>query len=135
MPNLTILVDQPAEGCTGQRDVQLTFDDGGADIPGVRMPDGALRYIVKFDLVQDKEGNPRPAGKAIKRQGDGRRFVYLNWIGTPTNGPRTMFRRLKVFFDQVPGFPGDAENYSVRVQGTDKKGEPACATSVPIGAN
>lgn len=88
-------------------------------------------FEATFELKTDRSGNLQPSGPAVQRQNDGRRFVYLSWCGT--QGPETrMFRRLKVFFDTVPGFPGPLEEYRVQVKGTDRRGGPACATAEPV---
>ena len=93
-----------------------------------------LRFDVSVEVRPDKSGTLQGWGPAVNRQPDGRRFIYLAWLGT-TGGERTMFRRLKVFLDTVSLFPGHETVYVIHVKGKDPRGGPACAsaTVVPRG--
>ncbi len=89
--------------------------------------DGSMTFEVPFDLRADRSGVIQPWGEAVQRQPDGRRFVYLVWQRTK-GGVRSMPGRIKVFFDQLKGFP-NGESFEVQVLGRDQKGRPACATA------
>lgn len=129
MAKLSIVVVDPPNQCIGYDDIELVMSTKEGESPPVFVGADELRFDVEIDIRPDRSGDLQGWGPAVNRQGDGIRFVYLAWIGTQ-NGRRTMFRRLKVGLDLVPGFPGSAKEYTVRVRGRDKRGEPACARAV-----
>ena len=79
-----------------------------------------LRDDLSFEIGWKGE---HPVGKMVVRQGDGRRFVYLNWLDA--SGGR--YGRIKLWAHQIAP-PGTFGEVLVRLKGTDKKGRPACAT-------
>lgn len=118
---LTVLVlDPPTSFCGGAIELKLQTKAGYTS----GTPDGhGLRFETEYVLKADKSGVSQPFGEAVQR-GDGRRFIYFSWLG-----PEGMFRRIKLYFDQVPGFP-HAESPLVRIAGRNAKGEPACSTAL-----
>ncbi|WP_227625034.1 DUF5990 family protein [Fimbriimonas ginsengisoli] len=72
------------------------------------------------------QGTLQPVGDSVKREGDGRRFIHLAWWGTQ-DGHRQMFRRIKLFFDQVQALDTTTAVNEVAIRGRDSKGLPACA--------
>jgi len=131
MPTLQIIVvDPPTQFPPYTRLELLLADKDGQTYPPV-IEGGDLRFDLPIEIRPDKAGDMQGWGPAVVRQNDGRRFVYLNWIGHQ-NGMSRCFRRLKVFLDRVSGFPGESDSYTVRVQGQDRKGGPACATAVVV---
>lgn len=129
MVRLSIVVVDPPKHFASYGDIHLVLSTKEGEFAPDFVGASEIRFDVDIEIRPDRSGDLQGWGPAVNRQGDGTRFVYLAWIGTQ-NGVRAMFRRLKVGLDQVPGFPGSAENYSVRVRGRDKKGGPACARAV-----
>ena len=118
MKTLTIIVDNPPTEFDGMTNLRLALQTPTGYVDGLREGQD-LRFDLMYEEKADRQGRVQPAGPFVQRQPDGRRFVYLSWIG---NG--TSFRRLKVFFDQVPEGAS-----TVRVDGRDRKGGPACASA------
>jgi|GEM_PF-2445781 len=128
MPTLRITVQDPPSEFSDYGEIKLLLEMpmGLAD-PGSHSGRDLI-FEVPFELKPDRSEILQPSGPLIQRQNDGRRFVYLNWLGRQ-NGESIRFRRLKIFFDKVHGFPGSSERYETRIMGVDKKGGPACATA------
>ena len=63
------------------------------------------------------------------KYGDQRPFVYLQWWGRNSANQWVTFRRIKLYFDQIEGWP---EACSVTISGTDRKGHPACSTAIIV---
>ena len=126
------VVDPPSE-FPGYADIDLFLQTPTGYIAAASKSESAFVFEAPFELKADRSGTLQPTGPAVQRQNDGRRFVYLSWRGTQ-GSMTSMFRRLKVFFDTVPGFPGPLAQYHLRVKGTDKRGGPACATAEVLNA-
>lgn len=125
MPVFSVRVVDPPGECLGMTNVELYLQTPSALVPGTA--EGSdLRFEVPFTMRPDRSGVPQPSGDVVHRESDGRRFIYLVWLGDQ-DGRRESFRRLKVYFDLAPGFPAPAETYSVSIRGRDAKGLPACA--------
>jgi len=127
MPSFQITVVEPPSEFSDYTEIGLFLQTEAGFVPPVRKDAEAIVFEVPFELKADRSGVLQPTGPAVQR-GDGRRFVYLSWCGKQ-GASAVMFRRLKVFFDRIPGFPGPLEAYRLRVKGTDKRGGPACATA------
>ncbi|MGV3617454.1 MAG: DUF5990 family protein [Fimbriimonas sp.] len=126
MPKLRVTVlDAPTE-FGEMEDVRALLQSGDDFIEPVGVEGGDVSFEVPFTLRPDREGVPQPSGPCVRRESDGRRFFYLTWFGTQ-GGARRSFRRIKVYFASIPDFPGDEDEYSLRVQGRDARGGPACA--------
>ncbi|MFZ4509006.1 MAG: DUF5990 family protein [Fimbriimonas sp.] len=121
-----IVVVDPPTHFAGYDSIELVLSTKDGNFPPVSKTERELIFEVSVEIRADKSGVLQGWGPAVNRQGDGVRFIYLSWIGTQGGFP-AMFRRLKVGLDQVPGFPGPQDRYSVRVSGQDKRGGPACA--------
>jgi len=80
-------------------------------------------------LQPDRKGVPQWKGEAVTHHGDGRRFIYLNWL-TQQAGHWHCFRRIKVFLEHIPDLSHESEGtISVTIPGRGKDGTPACATA------
>jgi hypothetical protein len=131
MPVLRIVVLQPPADFGEYRDLELVMQNKAGSSGPRRLEDGSLEFVACFEMKTDRSGVLEAVGPEIVRQGDGQRFIYLQWWGV-RGGSRETFRRIKVFLDQVPGFPGAGEDLEVRVLGVDKRGTPACARAVTV---
>lgn len=132
MPTLWITVLEPPTEYLATTDIKLFLQSKTGNFPPTERDAGAAVFEVPFDFKADKSGVLQPAGPAIQVHGDKRRFVYLAWHGRQ-GAASGMFRRMKVYFDRIPGYPGTTDEYRVSVKGTDKRGGPACATVELIG--
>lgn len=86
-----------------------------------------LVFEIRFEMREANDGVVKPFGEAIYRYGDGRSFIYLRWRRVEV--PDESFRRIKLYFDQLPGWPELAPVTEVSIFGADKKGEPSCSTA------
>ncbi len=120
-----VVVEAPA-AFVGFDAIELLLSTKDGFFAPVQKSPEELRFEVEVEIRPDRNGDLQGWGPAVNRQGDGIRFIYLTWFGIQA-GMKSQFRRMKVGLDQVPGFPGEAEHYEVRVKGTDKRGCPACA--------
>ena len=123
-PNVlrVVLTDIPTE-FDGMTDLRPMLQEGEDSIPGVR--DGERNLVFETRYAYE----PRFRGPALKKEKDGRPFVYIGWFGT-RDGERIRFRRLKVHLDRV-NIAWDCE---VVVAGRGKDGSPACATATLLSA-
>ena len=118
MKTFTIIVDNPPKEFDGMTNLRLKLQTPTGYVDGTS--DGTdLRFDLTYEEKVDRQGRIQPSAPFVQRQPDCRRFVHLSWIG---NGQ--VFRRLKVFFDQIP-----EGGTTVRVEGWDRKGGPACASA------
>lgn len=108
----------------GMTDLEPRLEEKDASRPGERDGNGNIAFETRYAY------EPKLRGPALKREKDGRYFVYVGWYGTK-DGVRTRFRRLKVHLDQVPYLVWDCE---VVVAGRGKDGSPACATALVLSA-
>ena len=111
--------------------IELVLSTKDGIFPAAATDGSNLRFEVPVEVRPDKSGTLQGWGPAVNRQPDGRRFIYLAWLGT-TGGERTMFRRLKVFLDTVSLFPGHETVYVIHVKGKDPRGGPACASATVV---
>lgn len=112
-------------------EIELVLSTKDGIFPPAATEGADLRFDVQVEIRPDKSGTLQGWGPAVNRQPDGRRFIYLAWIGT-TSGGRSMFRRLKVFLDKVSLFPGHESVYTIHVKGKDPRGGPACASAIVL---
>ncbi|MEZ0326054.1 MAG: DUF5990 family protein [Fimbriimonas sp.] len=124
---LEITVTDVTIMCDGLERLELLVQTKDGHERGRWNDDQSMTFEVSFELRADRLGNIQPWGEAVQRQPDGRRFVYLTWCRTK-DGHKSMPGRMKIFFDQVPGFPADRDRFRVRVKGRDAKGRLACAS-------
>lgn len=125
MPSLNVRVKELPLECLGWTNFELLLPTPNGFLPGQAEGDD-LVFAIPFAIRADRSGVLQPSGDLVKREGDGRRFVYLAWSGEK-EGVRTPYGRIKLFFEQVPGYPSDNEEYEVTISGRDPKGRPACA--------
>ena len=112
-------------------EIELVLSTKDGTFPPAATDGANLRFDVPVEIRPDKSGTLQGWGPAVNRQPDGRRFIYLGWIGT-AGGEPTMFRRLKVFLDTVSLFPGHESMYTIHVNGKDRRGGPACASATVL---
>lgn len=117
-----VLVDPPTE-FDGMADVEPFVEEKARNVPGERRGSDVV-FETRYSEI------PPMGGPAIRREKDGRWFVYVAWYGTK-EGVWTRFRRLKVHLDRVPELIHDCE---VTVAGRGRDGSPACATATILGA-
>lgn len=118
-----VLVDPPTS-FEGMDNVEPMLDEKGVPRAGERGEDGNVRFETAYTCKQAF------FGPAIRREKDGRAFVYIDWYGAREGG-RTRFRRLKVHLDRVPHLVWDCE---VTAAGRGPDGSPACATATILEA-
>lgn len=125
LPNLlrVVLVDPPS-----------SWADYESIEPRLETRDGSEAGVwdgntVRFETRYRYE--PTISGPAFKREGDGRRFVYIGWYGTKS-GLVERFRRLKVHLEKVPNLTRDCEVHAAGKMAKD--GSPACATATILQA-
>lgn len=83
-------------------------------------------FIATFERKANRKGEVHWAGDDVHFHGDGRRFIYLQWLGESGQ----MFRRIKLYLDQIPGLEPGVENVEVKIAGRmPKDGSPACSTA------
>ncbi len=87
--------------------------------------DDAFRFVVPIQI----KSYQRLGGPFVYRYGDQRSFVYLQWWGRNESNQWITFRRIKLYFDQIEGWPIER---TVRISGTDRKGHPACSTAIVL---
>lgn len=116
MPTLRIVVLAPPADWDCYRNVRLTLQHKKGDDEPVQATAERVVFEVPYDL---REGVP--SGPYVFFNSDKRRFIYLRWSGE-TNGGREMFRRMKLFFEDMPAGADE-----ILVPGRDAKGAPSCA--------
>jgi hypothetical protein len=128
MSNLTIFVANPPDDFpeNGMSNLRLIVQGKKRNLEGSEVPNG-LQFEVPIEFHPDG----RPRGEFVNVYGDKRPFVYLQWWGTNAAGLPETFRRIKLYWDQLPA-PDAGGNYKVTVSGVDKKGHPACSTAIII---
>jgi len=114
-----------------------------ADLPTTCVPYGAIRlklqkkkgladpvngvFVVTLERKLNRKGEEHWAGDDVHFHGDGRRFIYLQWIGQSGQ----MFRRIKLYLDHImeldPTKPD--QEITVKIHGRGKDGSPACSTA------
>lgn len=117
MPTLTILVTDPPTEYGDYRDLKLKLAAGKALID----PSSEGAYIVDYAIKNDQ-----PTGPSVVRGNDGRRFIYLQWLGVK-EGQVQPYGRIKLFFEDIP-----AGAESVTLPGKNQRGQPSCARTRPI---
>ena len=123
---LVIQVLNPPESFPdeGIFDLKLVSQGKKELLPGQKTDDG-LEFRVPIQIREDG----RPAGPFVYRYGDQRSFVYLQWWGRNSANQYVTFRRIKLYFDQLPEWPS---TNVVTISGTDRKGHPACSTAIIV---
>lgn len=85
-------------------------------------------FETPIHLQADRKGVPQWKGEAVTHHGDGRRFIYLNWLANHAGHPHC-FRRIKLFLEHIPDLSPESEGtVTVTIPGRGKDGSPACAT-------
>lgn len=83
-------------------------------------------FVATLERKMNRKGEENWAGDDVHFHGDGRRFIYLQWIGQSGQ----MFRRIKLYLDQIPGLEPGIESAEVKIAGRmPKDGSPACSTA------
>ena len=111
----------PEEGLTN---LKLVSQGKKESLEG-HLTDTGCRFLVPVELRDDG----RPVGPFVYRNSDQRSFIYLQWWGRNAANQWVTFRRIKLYFDQISGWP---EVSSVTINGTDRKGHPACSTAIVL---
>ena len=114
-----VLVDPPT-AFDGMDDVEPMLEEKLGPVEGRHDDKGNVHFETRYTYL------PTFKGPALKREGDGRLFVFVGWYGT-----RTCFRRLKIHLDAVPNLIWDGE---LTVAGWGADGGPAGATAVVLDA-
>ncbi|MFD3946715.1 DUF5990 family protein [Streptomyces sp. NPDC058579] len=114
-----------------------TFEDVHVAVQRGREPDGAVpgdaaeavwEFTVATVLAPDGTRDFRGPYVHGKR---GARFLYLTWGEWPPGGAFTMFRRAKLFLDDLPASALDRGAAEGRLGLTDAHGLPLCAAVRP----
>ncbi len=128
MSTLTIFVTNPPADFpeNGMKNLRLIVQGKKRNLDGA-LDQGSLRFEVPIEFHPDG----RPRGEFVNVYGDKRPFVYLQWWGTNAAGLPETFRRIKLYWDQLPAPDADG-NYLVKISGVDKKGHPACSTALVV---
>ena len=120
MANLTIIVhDMPTE-CFGMGNIQLVVQTKKGYVSG---ENGV--FSVQLDRAKNRKGEEHWIGESVTFHGDGRRFIYLAWLDFRGK----MFRRIKLYLDQIPDLSPDSDHLNVTINGRGKDGMPACSTA------
>ncbi|MEU6882407.1 DUF5990 family protein [Streptomyces sp. NPDC046712] len=126
--------DLPGRECGGYRDVHVAVQRGRE--PEGAVPGDAPEVVWEFtvETVGTHEGAPNDVldfrGPHVHGR-RGARFLYLTWGEQPSGAAFTMFRRAKLFLDDLPAQAvarGAAEG---RLGLTDSCGLPLCAAVRP----
>ncbi len=123
MVRLRIWLEDAPTACGDYTRVQPFLQTKKQMIPAAEQAGADVAFDVTFDLV---EGVPK--GEAIYYYGDKRRFIYIAWRGSLNGAMPAMFRRIKLYADQLPPLV-DGTSLEVRIAGRDAKGMPACSTA------
>ncbi|MFG2772917.1 DUF5990 family protein [Streptomyces sp. NPDC048350] len=120
----------PGRVCGDHQDVHVAVQRG-------REPEGAVpadaaeaawEFTVETLLAPD--GTPDFRGPYVHGRG-GARFLYLTWGEMPPGGAFTMFRRAKLFLDDLPAEVVERGSAEARLGLTDACGMPLCAAVRP----
>ena len=124
--NLIIVVQNPPLAFLeeGIRELKLVCQ-GKKSLLDPEILDQAWKYVVPVEIKADG----RPGGPFVYRYGDQRSFVYLQWWGRNAANQWVTFRRIKLYFDQIEGWP---QMNTIAISGTDRKGHPACSTAIAL---
>ena len=115
--------------------VAYSLQEGEAVVARVVADGGDLTFDVPVRFVEDAKG-ARYLGPYVKNQG-GRRFVYLR-VGTMAHQPESPWtRRVKIWLEDLPldlarAAAATGGAVAAGYPGTDRKGEPTCATVRPV---
>jgi Family of unknown function (DUF5990) len=121
MVNLTISVQDIPTECFGFGAIQLVLQTKKEYV----MSSNGV-FSVQLDRAKNRKGEEHWVGESVVFHGDGRRFIYLAWLDFRGK----MFRRIKLYLDQIPGLSPDADSVAVTIRGRGKDGSPACSTAV-----
>ena len=85
-------------------------------------------FGVELSRAKNRKGEEYWVGEAVTFHGDGRRFIYLAWLDFRGK----MFRRIKLYLDQITDLRPDVDSVAVTVSGRGKDGSPACSTAIVL---
>ncbi|MFD7325774.1 DUF5990 family protein [Streptomyces sp. NPDC059875] len=122
--------DLPGRECGGYRDVHVAVQRGrepdGA-VPG-DAPEAVWEFAVETIAAPDGARDFRGPHVQGRR---GARFLYLTWGEQPPDAAFTMFRRAKLFLDDLPAQAVERGAAEGRLGLTDSCGLPLCAAVRP----
>lgn len=106
--------------CFGMGNIQLVVQTKKGYVSG---SDGVFAVILERGT--NRKGEEHWIGESVVFHGDGRRFIYLAWLDFRGK----MFRRIKLYLDQIPDLSPDSDHLNVTINGRGKDGMPACSTA------
>ncbi|MFE5487522.1 DUF5990 family protein [Streptomyces sp. NPDC056527] len=124
--------DLPGRECGEYRDVHVAVQRGrepeGA-VPG-DAPEAVWEFTVRTVDTPDGPGARDFRGPHVQGR-RGARFLYLTWGEQPAGAEFTMFRRAKLFLDDLPEQAVAGGKVEGRLGLTDAHGLPLCAAVRP----
>ncbi|MCT4352019.1 DUF5990 family protein [Streptomyces sp. Je 1-79] len=120
----------PGRACGEYRDVHVAVQR--AREPDGAVPADAAEAVWEFtvETVRAPDGTRDFRGAYVHGR-RGARFLYLTWGELPPGGAFTMFRRAKLFLDDLPEPALDRGAAEGRLGLTDACGMPLCAAVRP----
>ncbi|MFJ3581835.1 DUF5990 family protein [Streptomyces sp. NPDC090127] len=128
---LRIVGDElPGRACGGYEDVHVAVQRGRE--PDGAVPGDAAQAVWEFtvDTLRAPDGTRDFRGAHVHGR-RGARFLYLTWGEWPAGGAFAMFRRAKLFLDDLPASALDGGAAVGRLGLTDPCGLPLCAAVRP----
>ncbi len=123
MVSLTISVKDCPTSCLGMSGIRLALQTKKGYVESV--DEG---FLVELSRAKNRKGEEYWVGEAVTFHGDGRRFIYLAWLDFRGK----MFRRIKLYLDQISDLSPDADSVAVTISGRGKDGSPACSTAIVL---
>ena len=123
MSKLLISVKDRPSLCLGMAGIRLVLQTKKEYVEGVN---GV--FTVDLSRAMNRKGEEHWVGNAVHFHGDGRRFIYLAWLTSDGQ----MFRRIKLYLNQIPGLSPESEEIEVTINGQGKDGSPACSTAILV---
>lgn len=122
--------DLPGRACGGYENVHVAVQRGRE--PEGAEPGDSAEAVWEFtvDTVLGPDGTRDFRGPHVHGR-RGARFLYLTWGEWPPGGTFTMFRRAKLFLDDLPAPVVEGGAAAARLGLTDACGLPLCAAVRP----
>ncbi|ASU81668.1 hypothetical protein CDO52_01625 [Nocardiopsis gilva YIM 90087] len=122
--------DLPGRECGEYRNIHVAVQRGRE--PEGAVPGDAAEAVWEFtvETVVAPDGTPDFRGPYVHGR-RGARFLYLTWGEQPPGGPFTMFRRAKLFLDDLPAEALDRGTAEGELGLTDSCGMARCAAVRP----
>ncbi|MFE7132125.1 DUF5990 family protein [Streptomyces sp. NPDC057638] len=124
----------PGATCGDWRDVHVGTQRGREPEQLVRADADHARFEIPVETVTAADGARDFRGPHVQGR-RGARFIYLTWGELPSGGAFAMFRRAKLFLDDLPDVRGVGAGAdavaTTELALTDPQGLPLCAAIRP----